>query len=436
MNKKDKILKYIDDHREEAIDFLKTMIQFDSSSINQGVHGKEKDIQEWLASKLQQWGFETELFEPKNEEISHFSDYNPGHHYENRPNLIATLKGTGNGRSLILNGHVDTVATGDLAKWTHGPWDGEISDGKMFGRGTTDMKAGVSAMILATRFLQQAGFELEGDIMIQSVVDEEGGGNGTLACVAKGYRADAAIITEPTNLHVQPIGRGVLLLEVDVTGKSVHACYKWEGVNAIEKALKIANGLKELEHEWLAKKRNPLLPSPTINLGYLKGGLEAPIVPDQCTMKFDIKYLPVEYRDGVEVKVTGDMVKNEVEKYIHGICLSDPWLVDHPPILNWYLHVMPHHLDLDHELISTAKSATEEILGWSKVSGLPSGSDARHLLNSGGIPSIVFGPGDMKKAHSIDESISLNDYIDGIKVLALTIMDWTSQKRTDTDQLH
>lgn len=429
MNQIEKVIRYIDEHQDEAVEFLRKMIRFDSSSINQGVDGKEKLIQEWLAVTFEEWGFETQLFEPVNEEIQHYSDYNSGHNYKDRPNLVAILKGSGGGRSLLLNGHVDTVSTGDLTQWTYGPFEGKVADGKIFGRGTTDMKAGVSAMILATRFLQQTGIKLKGDVIIQSVVDEEGGGNGTLACVSKGYRADAAIVTEPTSFHVQPIGRGVLLLQIDVVGRSTHACYKWDGVNAIEKALKIVNGLKELEHEWLAKKKNPLLPSPTINLGYLNGGIEAPIVPDKCTMKFDIKYLPVEHNGEVETKITGEMVKEQIEEYIHGICLSDAWLNENPPVLNWYLHVMPHNLSPEHEIVSTAKSATEEILGWSKVSGLPSGSDARHLLNSGGIPTIVFGPGDMRMAHSIDESILIKDYINGIKVLALTILNWTSSEK-------
>ena len=245
------------------------------------------------------WGLETRLFEPDNAKMKVFPDFSPGHNYRNRPNLVATLKGAGNGRSLILNGHVDTMPAGDRAKWTHDPWGGEIADGDMYGLGVCDMKAGVAAMILATRFLCEAGFPPQGDVMVQSVVDEEGGGNGTLGCVVEGYKADAAIVTEPTRLHVQPASRGVLLLEVDVEGRATHACLKWGGVNAIEKGVKIIQGMIELERLWLAGRRNPLFPPPTITIGQINGGLAGSQVPGECVLKFDVKYLPVEMdRDG------------------------------------------------------------------------------------------------------------------------------------------
>lgn len=428
MSERRQILKYIEDNQREAIGFLKKMVQLDSSSINQGLDGKEKEVQEWLAIELDKMGLTTHLFEPDNNKIKHYEDYNPNHSYEGRPNLVATLKGQGGGRSIILNGHVDTVAAGDLNKWDYNPWDGKIIDGRMFGRGTTDMKAGTSAMIMAVKFLKDLNIKLDGDVIIQSVVDEEGGGNGTLACIAEGYTADAAIVTEPTNLEIQPIGRGVLLLEVEVTGKSIHAAYKWNGINAIGKSFKIAQGLNELEHEWLATRTNPLLPSPTINLGYIEGGVEAPIVPDKCIMKFDIKYLPIEIRNGEEAFNEGYMIKEVVEKHIQKICASDEWLSENPPNIDWYLHVMPHNLNPNHELIHTISSVSEELFSKSKISGLRSGSDARHLINSGTIPTVVFGPGNMINAHTINESILLEDYIKSIKALALSVLDWTSKK--------
>ena len=327
MNDHDTILAYIDSHRAEAIEFLQRMVAFDSSTIHHGLDGQELAIQEWLEGVLRGWGLETRLFEPDNEKMKVFPDFSPGHSYRNRPNLVATLKGAGNGRSLILNGHVDTMPAGDRAKWTHDPWGGEIADGEMYGLGVCDMKAGVAAMILATRFLCEAGFPPQGDVMIQSVVDEEGGGNGTLGCVVEGYKADAAIVTEPTRLHVQPASRGVLLLEVDVEGRATHACLKWGGVNAIEKGVKIIQGMIELERLWLATRRNPLYPPPTITIGQINGGLAGSQVPGECVLKFDVKYLPVEMdRDGRGQPNNADMVKAEVVNWIRTLCAGDPWL--------------------------------------------------------------------------------------------------------------
>jgi len=427
MNAHDRVLATIDARREYAIDFLRRMVQFDSSTIHHGLDGQELALQQWLAGTLDGWGFETRLFEPDNERMKVFPDFSPGHSYHNRPNLVATLHGGGKGRSLILNGHVDTMPAGDAAKWTHDPWGGEIDGGNMYGLGVCDMKAGVAAMILATRFLCEAGFAPEGDVMVQAVVDEEGGGNGTLGCVVDGYKADAAIVTEPTRLQVQPASRGVLLLEIDVEGLATHACLKWGGVNAIEKGVKIIQGMIELERLWLAQRRHPLLPPPTITIGQIEGGLAGSQVPGECVLKFDVKYLPEETTsDGRARKITGDMVKADVEGWIKTLCEGDVWLRDHPPAMKWYQHCIPHYLDPAHPLVLLMQSAAGDVLGQGIISGFPAGCDARHLQNRAGVPAIIFGPGDLQFAHSIDEHVNVEDYLNAIKVLALAIMAWTT----------
>jgi acetylornithine deacetylase len=427
MDTRAQISDLIDARREYAIDFLRQMVQFDSSTIQHGLDGQEYAIQQWLDMTLREWGFQTHLFEPDNDKMKAFPDFSPGHSYAKRPNLIGALRGTGGGRSLILNGHVDTMPAGDRSQWSHDPWGGEIEDGIMYGLGVCDMKAGVAAMILATRFLCEAGYPPAGDVMVQSVVDEEGGGNGTLGCVVEGYKADAAIVTEPTRLHIQPASRGVLLLEVDVQGRATHACLKWGGVNAIEKGVKIIEGLLELERLWLAQRRHPLFPPPTITIGQIAGGLAGSQVPGRCVLKFDVKYLPEELtQDGRARKVTGDMVKAEVEDWIYTLCAGDPWLRDHCPTLTWYQHCIPHYLEPDHALVGLLASSASRVLGRGVVSGFPAGCDARHLQNRAGVPTVIFGPGDLQYAHSIDEHISLEEYIAAIKVLALAIHAWTS----------
>jgi acetylornithine deacetylase len=296
----------------------------------------------------------------------------------------------------------------------------------MYGLGVCDMKAGVAAMVLATRFLCEAGYAPAGDVMVQAVVDEEGGGNGTLACVMEGYKADAAIITEPTRLQVQPASRGVLLLQVDLEGRATHACLKWGGVNAIEKGVKVIQGMIELERLWLAQRRHPLLPPPTITIGQINGGLAGSQVPGECVLKFDVKYLPEEMLpDGRARKVTGEMVKAEVEGWIRTLCSGDPWLRDHLPDLTWYQHCTPHYLDPHHPLVQLMQGAARDVLGLGVISGFPAGCDARHLQNRAGVPAIIFGPGDLQYAHSIDERVSLDEYISAIKVLALAIHGWT-----------
>jgi acetylornithine deacetylase len=430
MEYKAKILEHVEARRDFAIDFLRQMVNFDSSTIDHGFGGREQAIQEWLAERLGAWGFQTRLFEPDNEKMEGYPDFSRGHDYANRPNLVATLKGAGGGRSLILNGHVDTMPPGDQEKWSYDPWSGEIHGGDMYGLGVCDMKAGVAAMILAVRCLQEAGLDLKGDIMVQSVVDEEGGGNGTLACVVEGYKADAAIVTEPTRLHVQPATRGVLLLQVDVEGQATHACLKWGGINAIEKGVKVIQGMIELERLWLARRRNPLFPPPTITIGQIQGGLAGSQVPGECVLKFDVKYLPVEIgADGQEMKVTGDMVKEEVGDWIYTLCAGDPWLRHHLPALSWYQHCIPHYLDPQHPLVQMMREHAQGVVGRGIVSGFPAGCDARHLHNVAGIPTLVFGPGDLGYAHSIDERVGVEEFIQAIKILALTVYDWTSRSQ-------
>lgn len=421
---------YIDSRKKEAVEFLRKLISFDSTFQEQGVYGKEGMAQHWLYEQLSDWGFEVMLKEPENEKIKNLPDYNSGHQYEGRPNLIAAHRGKGGGKSILLNGHIDTVPLDDLEKWRYHPLSGMVVDGKIYGRGSCDMKAGLAAMILAVKYLDDYGLTHAGDIIVESVVDEEGGGNGTLACVAEGYRADAAIVTEPTNLEIYCASRGVYLLEVEVAGKPSHACFKWQGVNAIEKGMKIAAGLKELESEWLAKRHNPYLPSPTITLGEIQGGISAATVPGTCIMRFDIKYLPYEMdRKGSKKEVNGEEVKKEVEDCIDRICEGDEWLREHPVRKNWYLSVMPHSIDTEHPILTALNCAGKRVLGNEPyLSGLPSGADARHLQNTGGIPTVLFGPGDMQNAHSINEWVSEQDYMDAVKILADTIYHWTNEQ--------
>lgn len=423
----DRLMQHIDAYREEAISLLRDLVGIDSTFIDQGKYGNEKDAQLYLEKKLNAWGFETKLFEPNNAEISKWPDFNPDHCYKDRPNLVAVVRGSGGGRSLLFNGHIDTVPLDDPKKWTFPPLSAEISDGKIYGRGACDMKAGLAAMIMATKFINDLGIPRRGDVIIESVVDEEGGGNGTLDCVARGIKADAAIVTEPTGLDVYSASRGVFLLQVTVTGKPSHACFKWKGVNAIEKSHVIARALSELERRWLATRKHPHLPSPTITLGEISGGISAATVPGTCVMKFDIKYLPSEMDEkGNMLPVRAEDVREEVERCIETACMGDPWLKDHQPELDWYLTVMPHEIKADAEILDVVTGACDEVLGHHRISGLPSGADARHLQNNGGIPTILFGPGSMTCAHSIDEHVDIDEYLNCIKVLAKTIVQWTA----------
>ena len=163
------------------------------------------------------------------------------HEFEDRPNLLGMLKGEGNGKSLMLSGHIDVVQRG--SKWTYDPFAGTVEDGNIYGRGACDMKGGIAAMTMAVKAIREAGLKLKGDVKIGTVVDEEAGGMGTLALVAAGNRADACIITEPTDLQIAPLCRGILWGKLVIEGRAGHIELKqgdWRkggAVDAIEKGL-------------------------------------------------------------------------------------------------------------------------------------------------------------------------------------------------------
>lgn len=421
---KERVSAWIRARAEQHLEFLKALIRIDSTVIRHGLDGREAAAQAFLAQRFSERGLGVELSEPEYGNIEKYPAYSPGHSYKNRPNLVGLAKGSGGGRSLILNGHIDTMEPQYLERWSHDPLDPVIEEGNLYGLGACDMKGGLAAMISALEAVRDCGVQLKGDVTVQSVVDEEGGGNGTLDLCARGYQADGAIITEATGLNLQPASRGVLLLEVAVEGLATHACLKWEGVNAIEKAVFLLESLRELEREWLAGRAHPLLPRPTIGIGQIEGGVAGSAVPGACVMRFDIKYLP-SFQDlrGARVVLSGEQIKQEVSERIMAACRADPWLTEHPPRLSYYQHCMPHEIDERHELVQTLASAAAGVLGGARVSGFPAGCDARHFALHG-IPAVIFGPGDLRHAHSVDEHVPVTEYLGCLEVLAHAIMDW------------
>lgn len=421
---KKKISQWIRNQKDDYIRFLQELIRIDSTVINHGLDGKEAEAQQFVSEYLKGHGFEVYMHEPDYKNIEQYPAYSPGHSYKNRPNVVGVKKGQGGGKSLILNGHIDTMEPQYLDLWRYDPFEPVIEDGKMYGVGTCDMKGGLAALISACDAVENCGVQLKGDVLIESVVDEEGGGNGTLDLCARGYKADGAIIAEPTELHIQPASRGVLLLEVIVKGLATHASLKWEGVNAIEKAVYILSAMRELERVWLATRTHPLLPRPTVGIGQIEGGVAGSAVPGECIMRFDLKYLPSVYDlEGNRTVTHHEDIKKEVVDLISRVCNADPWLARNKPDLSFYQHCIPHEIPGDHELVQTLRAAADGILSQTKISGFPAGCDARHL-DMHGIPAVIFGPGNLRNAHSVNECVFLEEYINCLEVVAHTIVDW------------
>lgn len=410
-----KVEAQIDKMQPEIIDFLLKMLSF--RSINFQQDGKEQEAQQWFSGQLKSLGFSTEMFDVDPEFLADYDYFvkPQGRNYKNRPNVAGRLKGAGNGKSLVLNGHMDVVPLGNEANWHFNPW-GEVSNGKIYGRGSTDMKSGLVGMYMAIKALQALEIKLKGDLVFQSVVDEESSGNGTLMCIARGYTGDAGIVGEGTGLEIQTAHRGVQFLRVTTSGISGHAARRQNLVSAIDKMVHIYNYLMECERKERLVKKHDLLVSPTISIGMFHGGDAPHIVADKCEINCDVKYLPSE---------KAEAVRSIIEKYIDDAVKKDPWLKSNPPRVEWLLDADPSEISQSHPMVQCLEDSLQKVLGEkAKFSGLQGCADMRHLIKRGNTPSVLFGPGDLNVAHQADEFVEINKLITATKIYAEFILNW------------
>jgi acetylornithine deacetylase len=414
--------------REEILGLVVDLVRFPSETHPPG--GDEGPAQDFLAKRFHEAGLEVDMFEPWSlPGIEDHPGWWPGLEYQGRPNVVARFRGAGGGRSLILNGHIDVVPPGPRDLWTHDPYEGAIVDGKLFGRGAADQKAGIASMIMALECILEAGFEPLGDVIIESAVNEElGGYNGTLACCVKGYQADAAIVTEPTDLAIAPASKGGQTYRAVIPGRSSHHAWWWEGVSALDKALVVKRALErweELRAEEL--KDTPLfsdrshypIPALADTIWYLRAGdPEIMATPNSAELAFWVDVLPGENRE--------ETLKR-FEEFVSSEASRDPYLREHPPRLERAL-MRPFtgvSMNLDHPVIASLSSAHREVLGRpAPIVGMGGASDAMIFNLYSNTPAVVFGPGSIRTAHSPDEFVETADVIAATNILALTILDY------------
>lgn len=349
-----------------------------------------------------------------------------------RKNVVATVRrsrggasgagesasGTAQGRSLILNGHVDVVPPGSLSRWTRPPFSGEHDGTTIHGRGAADMKAGVVAMIAAAEAVVQTG-GVAGDVYIQSVIGEETGGVGTLAACVRGYTADAAVIPEPTGMEIWPAQGGCYAFDLKVRGRAAHAGFREHGVSALEKFQLLYQALMDLERRRNEAKQHPLYDDVAnkvpINIGRVESGSWWSMVPDE---------LIAHGRYGTFVGEADADAKQELESAIHDAAAADPWLREHPPEITWVANVEAGGIPADHPIVTTAQSTLQSVQGEAAVRGCTAGSDARLFVNYFGIPAILMGPGYLSDAHLPNESVVVNDVIASAKAMGVLIARW------------
>lgn len=354
-----------------------------------------------------------------------------------RDNLVARRAGTGGRPSLAFNGHVDTVAPGDLGLWKRDPWSGEIADGRLHGLGAADMKGPIAAYTVACCAIGALDLPLAGDLVAQCVCGEETGDDaiGTTACLESG-RSDLAICAEPTGLSdpavlsVAAASVGTLLMTVRIAGRSVHAGRRREaiypgdgdraGVSAADKGLDVVAALARLERAWGFRHRSSHFEAGqfTINLGRVEshavGAGSAFFLPDTFRADFAVYYPPE--RRPAEVRA-------EIEACIAATSAHDEWLAEHPPTVEWTLDMPPAVAGSGSAVHAAAVRASAQVTGRTpSVTGFPAGCDAS-WLDRAGIPTVIFGPGDLADAHRPNESVSIKHLIEAAKVYALSAVD-------------
>ena len=394
------------------------------------LNGNEAAAQDYMEQMFRDLGLETERFAVRDADLRHLPGYSPAvGHWPEHDNVVAVHRPSeATGRSLILNGHIDVVPIGAEELWSRPPFDPVIRDGRMYGRGTGDMKAGIAAYVTAFRALDSLGFRPAAPVYLQSVVEEECTGNGALACVHRGYTADAAIIPEPFDHSILSAQVGVMWLSVEVFGKPAHVLNAAQGINAIEAAFALWNGLKTLESEWneprnrhaaFAHLEHPI----RFNLGRIEGGEWASSVPTRCLM---------ELRCGFYPGVTAAAARAAIEARLSETAAQNPRLAG-------VVHRMRYAgfqaegfvADSAGPLFSALADAHIRVMGTApELFASSATTDARVFNLYGRIPATCYGP-EASNIHGIDESVSLESVRRTTRVLALFIARWCGLEKSN-----
>ena len=413
----DQIDRWLRDHRADLVARVRDLVAFPTLS----PPGRNTAAaQDYLAAWLQSLGCAVDRFEV----------------YPGDPDVVGRWRGAGGAeaRSLLFNGHID-VAEIAAAGWRSDPFAATERDGRLHGRGVCDMKGGLAAAIFALEAIRACDGRTRGDVLVESVIGEESGEWGTVACIERGYRADLAIIPEPTGLR--PCGQGGVItgwvtiqspqtLHDGVRARTIHAGGGLVGANAIEKMTRLIAALGDLERHWAVTKSYPgFAPgATTINPAVIEGGRHPAFMADRCALWITVHFYPDE---------TWEQVVAEIEGHLLRAAAADLWLRDHPPTFRWGGRSMIEDrgeifpavpLPAATPGLAALARAHESVRGAAPAPAMwPSVSDAGWLARAG-IPTIIYGPGDLEEAHTTNESVAVDDLVAAARVYARLIADW------------
>jgi acetylornithine deacetylase/succinyl-diaminopimelate desuccinylase family protein len=417
------LIEMVDNRQSELVEMLEHLIKFKTPA---PPARNTEEAQKFIATFLAEKGFDIDKW-----------DIYPGD-----PNVVGVLKGSAssNYNSLIINGHIDVAEVSDNEEWDIDPFTPIVRDGVIIGRGAADMKGGLTGALFAIKLLHEAGIQLPGDLTFQSVIGEEVGEAGTLACCKRGYNADFAVVVDTSDLHIQGQG-GVITGWITIKSKQtyhdakrknmIHAGGKLFGASAIEKMVKIIQGMQDLERHWSVMKSYPGYEpgTNTINPAVIEGGRHAAFIADECRLWITVHFYPNE---------TYEQVAKEIEEHIYNVANADTWLKENPPLFEWggssmiedRGEIFPSlEVDREHKAVQTLINSHESILKEQAILDVSPTVTDGGWFGDAGIPAAIYGPGDLNNAHSVNEQVSIKQLLEYTKVLLKFIYEWGHTKK-------
>lgn len=416
------ILNAVDARFADEMAFLSDLTSHAST------RGNEQGAQEVMAKAFTARGYEIDRWQIDVDDIRDMPGFSPiAGNYDDAVNVVGTHRSkTQKGRSLILNGHIDVVPAGPLDMWDTPPFEPRIENGWMYGRGAGDMKAGLAANLFALDALRTCGFAPAADVFVQSVVEEECTGNGALACLQRGYKADAVLIPEPFAESLVTAQVGVIWFQVHLKGLPTHVAYAGAGANAIEAAVPIIAALRQMEARWneeakrhadFAHVHHPL----NLNIGKIEGGDWASSVPAWCV--FDARW-------GLFPGQDIETVKAEITSVIFEAARASAFLSNNmPEIVFEGFQAEGYALSVDRSATAAAAIGTLEAAHGAVNDtvldriAITATTDARFFGLYADTPALVYGPR-AEAIHGFNERVELESIRRVTKATALFIAEW------------
>ena len=399
---------------------IETTKRFSAIPSTRGAEGPAQDM---MADLLRERGYTVDDWTIRMEDLTSLPDCGViEHDFSQARTVVGTLRpAQETGRSLILQGHCDVVPAGPLDMWETPPFSPVVKDGWMYGRGAGDMKSGTIAALYAVEAVRQAGYSLQGRLHFQSVIEEESTGVGALSTLQRGYRADCALLPEPSNRTITDVCVGVLWFRLKVRGIPAHVAYASDGSNAIKAAYRLIQGLEGLEADWnrwaksdphYGSMEHPL----NFNPGIIKGGDWASSVPAWCDVDCRIAILP-----GWDV----DACRKEITDCVMATAKADPFLANNPPEVVWSGYLSRGYvLENAEEPVALLRAANAAFGGGELRSRAGTGlNDARFYSLFYGIPAFCYGP-KAEQVHGFNERVEIESIRGTTKSIAAFVAGW------------